>query len=222
MNSIELKNKHAIVFDMDGVLIDTEKYLTKFWCMAAKEFGFDMTLEHAYSIRSLSGKFGEERLQQIFGKSFDYEAVRSRRKEIMNEWLSEHGIEAKTGVFEALKILKESGYLLAIATSTDSERAKKYLEEIDIYHLFDKVVCANMVKKGKPEPDIYLFATSEIGEKPEDCIAIEDSYNGILSAYRANMSVVMIPDITPLTDNEEPMLAGCFDNLMELAMFMKK
>lgn len=206
----------AIIFDMDGVLIDTEKYLTKFWCMAAKEAGFNMALSHAYMIRSLQGKFAAEKLKEIFGEAFDYEAVRNRRKELMNEHLKACGIEPKPYVKEALTKLKGSGYVLAVATSTDNIRAKEYLSEIGVYSMFDKVVCANMVENGKPMPDIYLYACENIGYKPENCVAVEDSANGVTAAYRAGLNVVMIPDLTKETDKEKAMTYKVVLNLKQL------
>lgn len=218
INNNEIK---AIVFDMDGVLIDTEKYLTKFWCMAAKEAGFDMKIEHAYMIRSLQGKFAAIKLKEIFGESFDYEAVRNRRKELMNEHLKIHGIEPKPYVKESLTSLKNLGYILSVATSTDSERAKQYLTEIGVYSLFDKIICANMVENGKPMPDIYLYACKNIGYAPKNCIAVEDSTNGVISAYRAGLNVVMIPDLTKETDEEINMTYKVVSNLNELVQILK-
>lgn len=207
----------AIIFDMDGVLIDTEKYLTKFWCKAAREAGFNMELSHAYMIRSLQGKFAAVKLKEIFGETFDYKAIRNRRKELMNEHLKAHGIEPKPYVKEALTSLKASGYVLAVATSTDSIRAKEYLTEIGVYSLFDKIVCANMVENGKPMPDIYLYACKNIGYKPESCIAVEDSANGVTAAYRAGLNVIMIPDLTRETEEEKAMTCKVVTNLNELA-----
>ena len=168
------KNIKAIIFDMDGVLIDTEKYLTKYWCMAANEYGFPMELVHAYEIRSLQGEYASAKLKSIFGEEFDYIKVRDRRKELMNEHISRYGIEGKPYVKESLEIMKSKGYVLAVATSTDYERAEKYLKQIDVFSYFDAVICANMVKKGKPEPDIYIHVCEKLGFKPSECMAVED------------------------------------------------
>ena len=117
--------KKAVIFDMDGVLIDTEKYLTKFWCQAAKEYGFPMELCHAYEIRSLSGEFGRNKLQEFFGESFDYETIRNRRKSLMNEHLSVNGVEPKPYVKEALNIFaKHHDY-----AKSDEMKRGAYLRE---------------------------------------------------------------------------------------------
>lgn len=206
----------AVIFDMDGVLIDTEKHLVRLWCQAAQEFGYDMKREHALMIRSLAGEFAEPKLQSIFGKDFEYQKVRSRRKELMSAHLEEHGIEKKAGVEETLLYLKEMKYKVAVATATDEERAKKYLEEIGIYHLFDRVVCANMVSQGKPMPDVYLYACEQIGEKPEECYAVEDSPNGVKSASSAGCKTIMIPDLTQPDEETEKLLYAKVNSLMEI------
>lgn len=186
----------AVIFDMDGVLIDTEKYLVKYWVQAGQEFGFDMRREHGLLIRSLAGKYAGPLLQEIFGPEFDYPAVRQRRKALMEAQLRETGIEKKPFVDKTLDTLRQMGIKVAVATATDEERAGRYLRQIGIYDKFDKVICANMVENGKPQPDIYLYACRQIGERPEDCVAVEDSPNGVLSAARAGLRTVMVPDLT--------------------------
>lgn len=210
------KDIKAIIFDMDGVLLDTEKYLTKYWCMAANEFGYKMNLEHAYLIRSLQGKYASEKLKSIFGDDFPYEKVRNSRRELMNEHINKYGIEGKFYVTEALQQLKSKGYVLAIATSTDYERAKEYLSSIAIFDYFDKVICADMVVNGKPEPDIYMYAINQLGLTPEECIAVEDSPNGVKSAVAAGANVIMIPDLAQPTQYEMEN-AIIFNSLKELA-----
>ena len=97
---------------------------------------------------------------------------------------------------KTLAELKTMGIKVAVATATDEERAGRYLREIGIYDMFDKIICVNMVENGKPRPDIYLYACEQIGEAPGDCVAVEDSPNGVLSAVRAGLRTVMVPDLT--------------------------
>lgn len=203
----------GVVFDMDGLMIDTEKLLVRFWRQSALEHGFNMTDEHVYGIRSLSHILAIPHLQKIFGKTFDYYSVRQRRIELMNQYIEENGIEVKKGLFELLDYLKEHGYKIAVATATDSTRAEKYLKSINAFDYFDKIIGGNMIKLGKPAPDIYLTACSELGLEPCECIALEDSPNGIKSAYSAGCKPVMIPDLTQPDDEIKPMLSSLCESL---------
>ena len=186
----------AVIFDMDGLLIDTEKHLVESWTQAAREFGYPFTREHGLMLRSLTKQYAAPLLKEIFDDSFDYFTVRERRKQIMEEKIKKAGIERKPGAKELLAYLHKRGIKTAVATATDLERAERYLKEVDLWGEFDKVVCVSMVKIGKPEPDVYIYACEQIGEDPKDCMALEDSPNGIRSACAAGLKPVMVPDLT--------------------------
>lgn len=192
---INMKIK-GLIFDMDGLMLDTEKLLLKFWIQSANEFGFDMKREHVLGIRSLAAKYAIPKLQDIFGKSFDYYEVRKRRIELMNKYIEENGVEKKPGLDLLLEYLKIHGYKIAVATATDKPRAEMYLKSVGVLDYFDVMVCGPMVENGKPEPDIYLKACELLKLNPSECLALEDSPNGIISAYRAGCKPVMIPDLS--------------------------
>ena len=185
----------AVIFDMDGVLIDTEKWLNKYWRQAAAEAGYDMTVEDGLAIRSLAAKYAAPFLQERFGADFPYWTIRERRKELMKAHIAANGIDKKPGVDELLDYLRAHRIKTAVATATDPARTKDYLTGIGIYDKFDRIVCATMVENGKPKPDIYLYACEQIGEAPADCIAVEDSPNGVRSATDAGIRTVMVPDL---------------------------
>lgn len=186
----------AVIFDLDGTLIDTEKYYRKFWPLALAEFGYHMTDEQALTMRSLGRPFAPRQLKEWFGEDLDYYAVRDKRKAMMEDCLDREGIQRKPGVLELLERLKQEGMTTAIATATDPERTAKYLKMTGLEGYFDRLISATQVKEGKPAPDIYLYACEQLGVAPEYCIAVEDSPNGVLSAYRAGCKVVMVPDQT--------------------------
>ena len=204
------------IFDMDGTLIDTEKLYRKFWPMALAEFGYTMTDEQVLSMRSLGRPFAPVKLKEMFGPELDYPSVRECRKRLMEEYIDAHGIELKPGCIELLTNLKEHGLRAAIATATDLERTEKYLELLGLRQYFAEIVCATMVKEGKPSPDIYQYACEQLGRKPEECIAVEDSPNGVLSAYRAGCKVVMVPDQTQPDEELSKLLYRKCDSLFEL------
>jgi HAD superfamily hydrolase (TIGR01509 family) len=207
------------IFDMDGLMLDTEKLLVKFWIQAAKEFGYNMTMENVLEIRSLSRKYSIPKLRGIFGEKFEFEQIRSRRIELMNSYINENGFEIKKGLFELLEHLKNNSYKIAVATATDFERASMYLKQANAFEYFDKIVCGNMVENGKPEPDIYLAAAKELNLEPQECAALEDSPNGIKSAYSAGCKVIMIPDLSQPDETVLPMLSAVYESLDKAVEF---
>ncbi len=206
----------TVIFDMDGTLIDTEKYFRVCWPKALAVYGFQMTDEQALSMRSLGRPFAPVHLKEMFGDTIDYHLVREKRKELFEECIRENGIAIKPGAVELLMWLREQGFRTAIATATDMERAERYLKMLGLYEHFDRIISATMVKEGKPSPDIYLYACEQMNRAPEDCIAVEDSPNGVQSAYRAGCKVVLVPDQTPLTPDLTPMLYACVDTLSDM------
>ena len=112
--------------------------------------------------------------------------------------------------------MKEKGIHRAISTANDIDRAEKYLKKIGLYGYFDKIICAPMVEHGKPAPDVYEFACSELKLAPEECMAVEDSPNGVKSAYSAGCKVVMVPDLTQPDEELKKMLFACVDRIDEI------
>ena len=212
----------AVIFDMDGLLLDTEKLLVKFWVQAANEAGFPMTRENALAIRSLHRKFAIPYLQSLFGEEFDYVKIRSRRMELMKEYLSDHSLELKDGAKELLCFLRENKIMPAVATATDYERTQDYLRRVGIFEYFDKIVCATMVEQGKPRPDIYIFAANQLGLEPSECIALEDSPNGVRSAADAGCKTIMVPDLTEPDDELSGLIYARADSLREVIDIIKR
>ncbi|WP_044957875.1 HAD family hydrolase [Butyrivibrio sp. LC3010] len=190
----------AVLFDLDGTLIDTEKYYQIVWPKAVEHFGFSMTREQALQLRSLGRPFAPLRFKEWYGESFDYNEVRNYRKKLFEEIVAKEGIGIKKGAKEILQWLKDRGILISTATATDEERTTRYLEKVGLLQYFDKICCATMVREGKPQPDIYLYAAEQIGVPKENCIAVEDAPNGVKSASMAGIKTIFIPD---QNDDEE-------------------
>lgn len=207
---------NGLIFDMDGLMVDTEKLLTRFWREAAAFYGWEMTQAHVLGIRSLAGKYAAPKLQREIAPDFDYAKVRLKRIELMNAYIAEHGIEKKPGLDELIAYGRESGLRLAVATATDDLRAKLYLESIGVYDFFDKVIGGNMVKSSKPDPDIYLTASAELGLPPEECIALEDSPNGIKSAKGAGCVPIFVPDLSQPDPDTARLMFACCETLAQV------
>lgn len=206
----------AVIFDMDGVLIDTEKHYNAAWCEAARMAGFDFKREHALMLRSCDARLASEMMKDIFGADFDYFAIREVRRRLVAERLEKYGLEKKPGIDEILVFLHEKGIKAAVATATPITLTLQHLEEIGVRDQFDKIVSAKQVEHGKPAPDVYLYACEQIGEEPSDCIAVEDSPNGIQSAYAAGCKPVMVPDLTQPDEEIKPLLYAVVDSLADI------
>lgn len=210
----------AVVFDMDGVLIDTEKHYYEAWQEAARSFGYDFRSEHALMLRSCDANVAAKMMKGIFGEDFDYFAVREVRRGLVAERLKKYGLEKKPGLDEILDYLKQNGIKTAVATATPIELTLQHLTKIGVKDKFDKIVSAKQVANGKPAPDVYLYACEQIGENPSDCIAVEDSPNGIKSAYAAGCKPVMVPDLTQPDEEIKPLLYGVADTLADINRFI--
>lgn len=209
-----IKNVKGILFDMDGVILDTEKLYTRFWCEAAQALGFPMTYEMALGMRSLSHEVGERQLKAYLGEAVDYQQVRSKRIELMTAYINENGVETKSGIYELLQFLGEKGLKKAVATSSPLDRTKEYLSQVGLVDAFDELVSGHMVEHGKPAPDIYLYAAEKLGLKPEECLVLEDSPTGLLAAYRAGCIPVMVPDQDMPDEETRAMAYAVVENLL--------
>lgn len=218
MNRIIIK---GAIFDMDGLMIDTEKLYLKYWKQAAADFGYKMEDNHVFAIRSLARKYSIPKLKGFFGDDFPTEEVRSRRTELINSHIEKHGIEVKKGLFELLDYLKSNGIKLAVATATQRDRTLMYLDKINAINYFDSIICGDMVTNGKPEPDIYLTASAQLGLLPNQCVAYEDSPNGIKSAFSAGCHAIMIPDMTLPDDEVIPMISAVYESLDKSVKFFE-
>ena len=184
----------GVLFDMDGLVLDSERLYTRFWMKSACLLGYPMTLEQALGMRSLNREAGQAKLIEYFGPGISYPEVRGLRIKLMDAYIEEHGIAPKPGILELLSFLKEQGIRTAIASSSPMENIRRHLSAHDLLHQFDRLCSGYEVPNGKPAPDIYLHGAAALGLKPEECLALEDSPTGILSAYRAGCLSVMIPD----------------------------
>lgn len=210
------KKADAVIFDLDGTLTDTEKYYQTAWPKALEHFGYKMEKEKALELRSLGRPFAPAKFKEWYGEDFDYMKVREYRKSLVEELIRESGIPLKHGAKEILIWLRENGILTCIATANDYERTERYLKKIGLFEYFDKIICANMVEKGKPAPDIYSYACKELGLSPDRTFAVEDSPNGVTSAYRAGCKVIMIPDLTQPDSELEKLLYKKLDSLIQI------
>ena len=212
----------AVVFDMDGTLIDTERIYQQFWVMASEELGYNLTRDQLLQLRSLGVIYAEPLVTEMTNDPEAYIRIKTKRAEMMDPYMQSHEIEQKPFVREALTLLRDNGFRLAVATGTDVEHTAEYLRRAGLIDFFGAIVSARMFEKGKPSPDVYLYACEKIGAKPENAYAVEDAPNGILSAKNAGMKVVMVPDLTEPDEELMKLLDYRADNLLDAAEFIAK
>lgn len=206
----------AFIFDLDGTLIDTEKIYRIVWPKAVKALGYELSDEMYLSLRSLGRPFAPKRFEEWFGSDFDYDKARRVRKDLFDSYVKEHGIQLKPGATELLTHLRNKNIITAIATATDIVRANEYLNSTGLNGYFDKIISATMVDEGKPSPKVYMYACKELGLEPDSCVAVEDAPNGIISAYKAGLNVIMVPDLSEPDDEISKMLTYKVNNLKEI------
>ena len=212
----------AVLFDLDGVLLDTEKLYARFWQEAAHALGYPMTHQQALGMRSLSGSAGQAQLESYFGLGVSREVLRKKRIELMDAYIEENGVEAKAGAEQILACLRSRGMKLALATSSPMDRVQRYLGSLNLLQYFDAICSGHDVPHGKPAPDIYLWAAQCVGVPAENCLAVEDSPAGIASAYAAGCLPVFIPDQDEASEQTLQMLHAKADTLMDLIRLLEE
>lgn len=203
----------AILFDLDGTLIDTEKIYRKLWPKAISDMGYTLTDDMYLKLRSLGRPFAPALFKEWYGPDFDYNKARKIRSAYFKEYIEANGIDVKSGAKALLTALKARNIKAYIVTATDIERAGKYLKMTGLDGFFDRIVSATEVSEGKPSPYVYEYALRELNLDPSKCLAVEDAPNGIISAYRAGLRVIMVPDLTEPDEELSKMLYAKFESL---------
>ncbi len=212
----------AVIFDMDGVLFNTEWLCMDSWISVAREKGMpDMETFFPTCIgRNLTDT--AVLFREFYGESYDYGQFRRQASAKFHEYIEKNGMPVKTGAREILDFLRHRGYLIGLASSSSHQSVEEHLERAGLREYFISLTTGDMVEHSKPQPDIYLMACESLGVHPAQALAIEDSPNGIRAAYSAGMIPVMVPDlIKPDREMQEKSALICRD-LLEVMRFLDK
>lgn len=205
----------SVIFDMDGVIFDTEKVYLDVWSNVFENYGYKMTKEIYSSVLGTGRENVKKVFLQQFGNELPIEVMYKEKDENLAKAI-DAGVPLKDGAVEILIYLKKNNYKIALATSATKERALKQLREANIESFFDVIVCRDEVKETKPNPEIFLKVAEKLMRTPEECIVIEDSKAGIIAARKAGMIGIHIVD---LKEADEEILSQCyksFNNLNEI------
>lgn len=215
----------AVVFDMDGTLLDTESVYQRVWRETAKEFGIEESrIDRA--VNECSGRnphdtrlYFEENLADMA----DYDEFVERRRVYYDAEIERiGGIPLKAGVKELMDCLKGQGMLIALATATRRERTMDNLEKTGLISYFDAIITGDMVTNGKPHPETFLTAAAALGVKPEECIGVEDSFHGVRAIHASGMVTVMIPDVKQPTPEIAALVDHQCENLLQVGDILQQ
>lgn len=191
----------GIIFDMDGILIDSERQSNEGWLWAAGQLGVDMPMWLIDSFKGAPAELCCKFFDDYYKGVIDYWEAKELRTQHVYKIRETEGIPVKKGVKDIFEYIRNNGLKCAVATSTRRESAEKTLHEIGVWDYLDAVVYGDEVEHGKPEPDIFLRAAKAIGVNPSEAVVVEDSINGIKAGYAADMRVVHIPDTIAIDDD---------------------
>lgn len=206
----------GVVFDMDGLLLDTEKIVQRTWTDVGTTFGYPDMGEQIYYTLGFNRERRKAYFESVYGPTWPdadiVEACGIRFTEIVET----EGIPVKKGAKELLQFLKDKGIKIGLATSTSEEHAKQELEGTGLWDYFDGRIFGNMITKSKPAPEIYEKACKAIDVEPGEALALEDAPSGVMSAYNAGLRVIMIPDMVKPTEEVSAMTFDVRENLLEV------
>ena len=211
----------AVIFDMDGIIFDTERLYIESWKAVGEEFGLENVVEMAYKIIGVNETMSRKVFTEYYQGMKDYDLCRKRLSEVFHSRYDGR-IPVKPGVREILAFLKEREIPIALASSTRIETVQRELKEAGLYQAFDHIIGGDMIKQSKPAPDIFLAAAQKLGAAPENCYVLEDSHNGIRAAAAAGMHPIMVPDLLEPTDEMQKLAETICPSLNEAIDYLRR
>lgn len=212
----------AVVFDMDGVIFDSERLVLECWSEIADRRGIENIEEAMRECLGVNAVQTKEIMLRRYGREFPYDAFRKEASALFHERYDGGRLPLKKGVRELLSYLKDRGIKIALASSTREKIVRQELSDAGILDYFEQVICGDMVERSKPAPDIYLKACEALGVTPAEAYAVEDSYNGIRSANAAGLLAIMVPDLSEPTPEMERLAVRILPDLAEVVRYMDK
>lgn len=210
-----MKKIELVIFDMDGLIFDTEKLSYKSWIDAAKKLNVPFTDNIFYKLLGTNLASIRKTLEDEFEENVNVEKYIDEKRNLYREMIKD-GAEKKEGIDELLKYLKDNNIKRAVATSSKREVALELLSKAKIDDKFDYILCGDEIEKSKPDPEVFLKVANKIGVDPKYCMVLEDSEAGTLAASRAKMTPIIIPDLKEPISEIESLAYKKLNNLKEV------
>ena len=204
--------KKGVIFDMDGLLFDTEAVWQRNWSRVAADMGIDLPEAFRKEICGTSGEIMKRVIEKYYGVDDGTEIMQNVINGVHSDL--KDNVPEKPGLHEILEHFRNKGMKLAVASSSSQAQIESNCRNAGILEYFDALVSGAQIGKSKPAPDIFLAAAEKIGIAPEDCYVFEDAFNGVQAGYAAGSAVIMIPDMTAPTDEIRAMTYAVYDSLL--------
>ncbi|WP_195954616.1 HAD family hydrolase [Clostridium tertium] len=211
-----MENLKLVIFDMDGLIFDTERLSYESWKEAAKEFNIDFDLNLLYKLLGTNHESVRNTLHNEFENKINVDNYIMERNNIYLSKIMNGEVEKKKGIEEILKYLTDKNIKKAVATSSNREIAYKLLKDAGIYDYYDYILCGDEVKKSKPNPEVFLRVAEKLDIPANQCMVLEDSEAGTIAASRAKMTPVIIPDLKNPSEDIEKLAFKKLNNLEEV------
>ena len=208
----------AAVFDMDGLILDSERTVLKCWEKIGEKYGFADIVTYGISVIGKNKKATIDEFERVYGESGDrYER---ELREIYNTMAAKGEVPLKPHTIELLSSMKNAGMKIAIASSSTREEVTSQMAALGALPYFDTCVCGDQVTKSKPDPEIFLLACDALGIKPENGVGLEDSFNGVRSCKASGLYTIMVPDIIQPDDEMKDLADVILPSLKDVQAFL--
>lgn len=218
---MEKRDIHGVVFDMDGLMFDSERIVKYSWDVAGERMGYGKLGDNIFHTLGFNVDKRKRHFKDTYGEDFPFELFRDEYRKAFWEYEEKNGLPAKKGLHELLDVLAQRNIPMAVATSSSHAYAENNLKREGIQAYFSAVITGSMVTEAKPSPEIYRKACEALKVSPACALALEDSYNGIRSAHGAGMITVMIPDLLTDSSPVDELLDGKMDSLLAVARWIE-
>lgn len=214
-------NFDAVLFDMDGVIFDSEVKVVECWKAVAEKYGIADIEAQCHACLGTTREMSRTIMMEHYGADFPYDAYKKEMSELFHARYGGGRLPKKAGVVELLEFLQLHNKKIALASSTRREVVEQELLDGGLLHYFDAVICGDMVERSKPEPDIFLMACEVLKTAPERAFGVEDSYNGIRALHAASVAAIMVPDLKPPTDEMRKLAAAILPDLPAVKNYLE-
>jgi HAD superfamily hydrolase (TIGR01509 family) len=221
---MDINNKikiSIVIFDMDGLMFDTERLAMEAWGKVCREAGLFVRQQEINMMKGLSIENSERVMKKVIGKDFPFKELSGKKEHYMLKHIYENGVPVKDGLYELLDYLDHKNILKAVATSTLRKKAEMLLEMANISDRFDFKIFGDEVSKGKPDPEIFSTAVKKAGCPAQECVVLEDSENGVIAAIKANTKVVFIKDMEDIPAQLKSLVYKEFISLKKFSNYLE-